>query len=58
MALDDNLPYSIALKAESNLLNRVAVQLGANLKKSMHLQFYVENEKAKIEGEEDLTKGI
>ncbi|MBA0603002.1 hypothetical protein Gorai_003162 [Gossypium raimondii] len=38
---EDDLPFSLALKAESNLMGKVSMQLGANMKKSMTQCFYL-----------------
>ncbi|PPD82284.1 hypothetical protein GOBAR_DD20788 [Gossypium barbadense] len=38
---EDDLPFSLILKAESNLMGKVSMQLGANMKKSMTQCFYL-----------------
>lgn len=55
-SINDNLSYSIVVKAKSNMLDRFAVQLGMRTKKSMDQQFYVEDDEAKITEKEDPKK--
>lgn len=49
-SVDDNLPYSVALKAKSNLMGKITLQLGSQSKKIMHQKFYVNDEEAKKTG--------
>lgn len=38
---EDDLPYSVALKAKSKVMGKVNLKLGSNMKKSMKQCFYV-----------------
>ncbi|KAH1073219.1 hypothetical protein J1N35_025547 [Gossypium stocksii] len=47
---EEDLPFSLALKAESNLIRKVNMQLGVTMKKSMPQHYYLGRSDEGIEG--------